>query len=73
MVEASAKDAMPKTTSAGGSEKVVMGGTTSKEGEMADKAVNTSKWRKPVDALFHLDSLQEQASDTVSSAMITFV
>jgi hypothetical protein len=50
-----------------------MGGTTSKEGEMADKAVNTSKWRKPVDALFYLDSLQEQASDTVSSAMITFV
>jgi hypothetical protein len=40
---------------------------------MADKAADTSKWKKRVDALFHLDSLQEQASDTVSSAMTAFV
>jgi hypothetical protein len=73
MAEALAKDAMPKNTSAGGSEKVVMGVTTSKEEEMADKAMNTLKWKNHVDALFHLDSPQEQASDTVSSAMIAFV
>jgi hypothetical protein len=40
---------------------------------MADKAVNTSKWEKRVGTLFHLDSLQEQASNSVSSAMTAFV
>jgi hypothetical protein len=40
---------------------------------MANKARDTSKWKKRVDALFHLDTLQEQASDTVSSAMTGFV
>jgi hypothetical protein len=73
MAEASAKDAMPKTTSAGGSKRVFLGGTTSKKGEMADKVGDTSKWKKRVDALFHLDSLQEQESNTVSSAMTAFV
>jgi alpha-beta hydrolase superfamily lysophospholipase len=46
MAEASAKDAMPNTTFAGGSEKVVPGRTTSKKGEMAAKAGYTSKWKK---------------------------
>jgi hypothetical protein len=73
IVEASAKDAMPKTASARGSEKVVLGGTTSKKEETADKAVDMSKWKKHVDARFHLDSLQEQASNTVSSTMTAFI
>jgi hypothetical protein len=73
MVEGSAKDAMPNTTPAGGPEKVVLGENLSKKGEMSDKARDTSKWKRRMDALFHLDDLQEQASNTVSSAMTAFV
>jgi hypothetical protein len=73
MVEASAKDAMPNTTSAGGSERVVLGGNSSRKGEMAEEAGDTSKWKKRVDVLFHVDTLQEEASNHISSAMTAFV
>jgi hypothetical protein len=73
MAEASAKDAMPNTTSAGGPEKVVLGRNSSRKGEVAEGAGDASKWKKRVDALFHLDTLQEQASNHVSSAMRALV
>jgi hypothetical protein len=73
MAEALAKDAMPNTTSAGGPEKVVIDRNSSRKGEMAKEAGDASKWKMRVDALFHLDTLQEQASNHIPSAMTAFV
>jgi hypothetical protein len=73
MAEASAKDAMLNVTSVGGAEKIVLGGSSSRKGAMAEDVAQASKWKKRVDALFHLDTLQEQASNHISSAMIAFV
>jgi hypothetical protein len=36
-------------------------------------AGKASKWKKKLEALFHLDNLQEEASNHVSSAMAVFV
>jgi hypothetical protein len=40
---------------------------------MAVGVSDAAKWKKKADALFHLDSLQEEASNHVSSAMSSFV
>jgi hypothetical protein len=64
MAEALAKDAMSSTTSAGGPEKVVLGGNSSRKGEVAEGAGDASKWKKRVDALFHLDTLQDKHATT---------
>jgi hypothetical protein len=70
MAEASAKDAMPATNPDRGPKKVTFCGKTV---EIAAGAGGATEWKKKVDALFHLDSLQEEASNHVSSAMSSFV
>jgi hypothetical protein len=70
MAEASAKDAMPTKDPAKGPKKVSFGG---KAVEMATGVGGAARWKKKVDALFRLDSLQEEASNHVSSAMSSFV
>jgi hypothetical protein len=64
---------MPSVTPARGSEKVVPGRSSSGKGEVAESIRDASKWKKRVEALFHLDTLQEQASNHISSAMIALV
>jgi hypothetical protein len=64
---------MPSVTHAGGSEKVVPGRSSSGKGEVAESIEDASKWKKRVEALFHLDTLQEQASNHISSAMTAFL
>jgi hypothetical protein len=71
--EASAMDVVLNVTSTGGSEKIVLGGSSAGKGAMAEDIGDASKWKKRVDALFHLDTLQEQASNPISSAMTAFV
>jgi hypothetical protein len=73
MAEASAKDVVPNVTFVGGSENIVPGGSSSGKGVMAEDVGNASKWKKRVDALLHLDPLQEQASNHISSTMTAFV
>jgi hypothetical protein len=73
MAEASAKDAMPNVTPAGGFEKIVPGGSSSRKGEVAESIGDALNWKKWVEALFHPDTLQEQASNHISSAMIALV
>jgi hypothetical protein len=70
MAEASAKDDMPATNPARGPKKVTFGG---KAVEMAAGAGGATRWKKKADALFRLDSLQEEASNHVTSAMSSFV
>jgi hypothetical protein len=70
MAEASAKDAMPATTPARGPKKVTFGGRTV---GMAVGAGDAAKWKKKADALFHLDGLQEETSNNLTSAMSSFV
>jgi hypothetical protein len=70
MAEASAKDAMPATNPARGPKKVTFGG---KPIEMAAGARDAAKWKKKTYALFHLDGLQEEASNHLTSAMSSFV
>jgi hypothetical protein len=73
MAEASAKDAMPTTTSTRASKKVTFGGSSAKKVGIAKEAGDASKWTKRADALFHLDNLQEEASNNISPAMTSFV
>jgi hypothetical protein len=70
MAEALAKDAMPATNPARGPKKVTFGGKTV---EIAAGAEGAVRWKKKADALFHLDGLQEEASNHVTSAMSSFV
>jgi hypothetical protein len=70
MAEASAKDTMPATNPARGPKKVTFG---EKAVEIAAGAVSATRWKKKVDALFHLDGLQKVASNHVTSAMSSFV
>jgi hypothetical protein len=70
MAEAPAKDAMPITNPARGPKKVTFGGKTV---EMAVGAEDAAKLKKKADALFHLDSLQEAASNHLTSTMSSFV
>jgi hypothetical protein len=53
-----------------GPKKVSFGGRAVK---MAAGVSDAAKWKKKADALFRLDSLQEEASNHVSSAMSSFV
>jgi hypothetical protein len=73
MSKASAKDAMPTATSARGSKKVTFGGSLAKKVRIAEEARDVAKWKKRADALFHLDNLQEEASNNISSSMTLFV
>jgi hypothetical protein len=73
MAEASAKDAMPTTTSARGPKRVNFGRSLTKKVGLAEEAGDAAKWKKRADALFHLDKLQEEASNSISSAMTSFV
>jgi hypothetical protein len=41
--------------------------------EIAAGARDAVRWKKKVDALFHLDGLQEEAHNHVTSAMSSFV
>jgi hypothetical protein len=70
MADASTKDARPTANPVKGPKKVTFGG---KAVEMAAGVSDAAKWKKKVDALFRLDSLQEEASNHVSSAMSSFV
>jgi hypothetical protein len=70
MVDASAKDVGPSTHPAKGSKKVSF---SEKAVEMGAGVGEASKWKKKVDALFRLDHLQEEASNHVSTAMLSFV
>jgi hypothetical protein len=70
MAEALAKDAMPTTNPVKGPKKVTFGG---KVVEMASGARGAARWKKKADALFHLDILQEEASNHVTSAISSFV
>jgi hypothetical protein len=68
--EASAKDATPAATPARGSKRVTFGGKTV---DIEVEAGNAAKWKKKADALFHLDGLQEETSNNLTSAMSSFV
>jgi hypothetical protein len=70
MAEASAKDAMPATNTARCAKKVTFGG---KMVGMAGGAEDAARWKKKADALFHLDGLQEETSNHLTSAMSSFV
>jgi hypothetical protein len=70
MAEASAKDAMPTANPVKGPKKVTFG---RKAVEMAAGAEGAARWKKKADALFRLDSLQEEASNHVTSGMSSFV
>jgi hypothetical protein len=70
MAEASAKDAMPATNPARGPKKVTFGGKTV---EIAAGAGGAARWKEKSDALFHLDGLQEEASNHVTSSMSSFL
>jgi hypothetical protein len=70
MVDAPAKDARPTANPVKGPKKVSFRG---KAVEMATGVGDAARWKKKADALFRLDSLQEEASNHVSSAMSSFV
>jgi hypothetical protein len=70
MAEASAKDAMPATNPARGPKKVTFGGKTI---GMVAGARDAARWKKKADALFHLDGLQEETSNNLTSAMSSFL
>jgi hypothetical protein len=70
MANASAKEAMPSKDLAKGPKKVSFGG---KAVEMAAGVGGAARWKKKADALFHLNSLQDEANNHVSTAMSSFV
>jgi hypothetical protein len=70
MADASAKDVGPSTQPTKGAKKVSFSGKTVEMGAGAGEA---PKWKKKVEALFHLDHLQEEASNHVSTTMSSFV
>jgi hypothetical protein len=61
---------MPATNPARGLKKVTFGG---KMVGMAVRAGDAVRWKKKADALFHLDGLQEEASNHLTSVMSSFV
>jgi hypothetical protein len=61
---------MPATNLTRGPKKVTFG---RKAVEIAAGARSAARWKKKADALFHLDGLQEEASNHVTSAMSSFV
>jgi hypothetical protein len=61
---------MPAATPIRGSKRVTFG---RKKVRIAVEARNAAKWKKKADALFHLDDLQEETSNNLSSAMTSFV
>jgi hypothetical protein len=70
MADAPTKDARPTANPVKGPKKVSFGGRAVEMGAGVGEA---AKWKKIADALFHLDSLQEEASNHVSTAMSSFV
>jgi hypothetical protein len=70
MADASAKNVGHSTHPAKSAKKVSFSG---KAVEMGAGAGEAPKWKKKAEALFHLDHLQEEASNHVSSAMSSFV
>jgi hypothetical protein len=70
MAGASTKDARPSANPAKGPKKVSFGGKAAEVGAGIGEA---PKWEKKADTLFHLDRLQEEASNHVSTAMSSFV
>jgi hypothetical protein len=73
MAKVLAKDAMPTTTFARVPKRVTFGGSLAKKVKIAEEARDAAKLEKRADALFHLDNLQEEASNSISSAMTSFV
>jgi hypothetical protein len=70
MANAPAKDAMPSESPAKGQKKVSFGGIS------VDMTIGTggaTRWKKKAEALFHVDGLQEEVSNQISSAMSLFV
>jgi hypothetical protein len=70
MADAPTKDARPTANPVKGPKKVSFGG---KAVEMGAGVGDAARWKKKADALFRLDSLQEEASNHVSTAMSSFV
>jgi hypothetical protein len=70
MADALEKSAGPLDRPAKGARKVSFSG---KAVQIDAGAGEASKWKKKSEALFHLDNLQEEASNHVSSAMAAFV
>jgi hypothetical protein len=69
MVDAPTKDVRPAANPVKGTKKVGFGGMAI---EMGTRAGDAARWKKKVDALFRLDSLQEEASNHVSTAISSF-
>jgi hypothetical protein len=67
------KDVVPIIAHTAGPKRVVLGRKSSGKEVMAGDATGVSKWKKWMDALFHLDDLQEKASNNFFSAMTSFV
>jgi hypothetical protein len=70
MADAPTKDVRPTANPIKGPKKVSFGGRAVEMGAGVGEA---TKWKKKADALSHLDSLQEEASNHVSTAMSSFV
>jgi hypothetical protein len=70
VADAPEKNAGPSDRPAKSAKKVSFSG---KMVQMDAGAGEASKWKKKSEALFHLDNLQEEASNHVSSAMAAFV
>jgi hypothetical protein len=70
MADAPEKDAGPSTHPTKSTKKVSFSG---KAVEVGTGARDAPKWKKKLEALFHLDHLQEEASNHVSTAMVAFV
>jgi hypothetical protein len=70
MADALSKDVGPTANPVKGPKKVSLGG---KAVEMGAGVGDAARWKKKADALFRLDSLQEEAGNHVSSAMSSFV
>jgi hypothetical protein len=70
MADAPTKDARPAANPVKGPKNVSFGG---KAVEMGVGVGDAARWKKKADALFRLDSLQEEASNHVSTAMSSFV
>jgi hypothetical protein len=70
MADAPTKDVRPANYPIKGPKKVSFGGMAV---EMGAGVGDASRWKKKADALFRLDSLLEEVSNHVSTAMSSFV
>jgi hypothetical protein len=70
IADAPTKDVRPAANPVKGPKKVSFGGTVV---EMGAGTGDAARWKKKADALFRLDSLQEEATNHVSTAMTSFV